>query len=364
MSLASDVTQTDIATILIPTVIAFLVGALMTPAILKALYKYKMWRRQELVQSVDGRPAPITKKLNNDAQRQVPRMGGLAIVVAVLATTLICALISRLGDGELITGINLVSRTETWLPLFALAGGFVIGFLDDLIVAKDCLSGRLKRYIGGGLPLGWRILVVAAIGVCCGWWFFVKLGVTSVEVPFWQEVEIGWLIIPFIVIVAVATYSGGIIDGVDGLSGGVFATIFSTYASIAFLQGNLDLATFCLVIVGGILAFLWFNVPPASFYMSETGTMALTLTLSIIAFVTDTALLLPIIGLPLLWTSLSVILQVLSKKYRGKKLFLVSPYHNHLRAKGWQGPQVTMRYWIVSQVCGISGLAVFLLGYV
>ena len=215
LSAINGLTKTEIASLLIPTVIAFLIGAFIAPLILRQLCKYKMWRKQELTTTLDGRPAPITQRLNNDKKRQVPRMGGLVIVTSVVLTTLVCYLISQFGNGELVNNIDLINRNQTWLPLFALLGGFVIGFLDDLVIVRDFgpSQPRLKRYVGGGLPLKLRILIVALIGVCCGWWFFVKLGVTSVEVPFWQEVELGWLIIPFIIVVAVATYSGGIIDG-------------------------------------------------------------------------------------------------------------------------------------------------------
>ena len=191
----------------------------------------------------------------------------------------------------------------------------------------------------------------------------MQLDITSVAIPFLDSWEIGIFIIPLIILVVMATYSGGIIDGVDGLAGGVFSIMFTTYAIIAILQGNFNLATFCLVVVGATLAFLWHNIPPAKFYMSETGSMALTVTLSIVAFMTDTVFLLPVIAFPLLVSSLSVILQTLSKKFLKRKLFLVSPLHNYFRAKGLPAHNVVMRYWVVTQISCVCGLAIFLLGY-
>jgi phospho-N-acetylmuramoyl-pentapeptide-transferase len=165
-----------------------------------------------------------------------------------------------------------------------------------------------------------------------------------------------------------ALYSGGVIDGIDGLAGGIFAAMFGAYAGIAFYQQQIDLAAFCATIAGAILAFLWFNIPPARYYMSETGTMGLTITLAVVAFMTDAlgdgygVLVLPIIALPLVITVLSVVIQVLSKRFRGKKVFLVAPVHHHFEAIGWPAYKVTMRYWVLSVVLAILGMVVALIG--
>jgi len=163
-------------------------------------------------------------------------------------------------------------------------------------------------------------------------------------------------------LVMLAIFSGGVIDGIDGLAGGIMAVMFSAYGVIAFFQNQIDLATFCAAIVGGTLAFLWFNVPPARFYMSETGMLGLTVTLSIIAFLTDSVAVLPIIAFPLIATSASVVIQYLSKKYRGKKVFLVAPLHHHFEAIGWPAAKVTMRYWILSIIFAVVGMIVSILG--
>ena len=167
----------------------------------------------------------------------------------------------------------------------------------------------------------------------------------------------GIFIISFFVIVALATFSGGVIDGIDGLSGGVFASIFAAYSAIAFANNQIDIAAFSGVITGAILAFLWFNIPPARFYMGETGIMGLSVTLATLAFLTDSVLVLPIVALPLVVTSGSVILQLLSKKFRGgKKIFKVAPIHHHFEAIGWSSYKVTMRFWILSVVFAIIGI--------
>ena len=179
----------------------------------------------------------------------------------------------------------------------------------------------------------------------------------SIHIPFDRELFLGALIIPLFIIVSLATFSGGVIDGIDGLSGGVLAAIFAAYSVIAFTNNQIDLAAFSATVTGAILAFLWFNIPPARFYMGETGMMGLTITLATLAFLTDSVLILPIIALPLVVTSASDILQVASKKFRGgKKIFKIAPLHHHFEAMGWPSYKVTMRYWILSVVFAILGV--------
>ncbi len=158
-------------------------------------------------------------------------------------------------------------------------------------------------------------------------------------------------------LVALGTFSGGVIDGIDGLSGGVLASIFGAYAVIALANNQIDIAAFSGVITGAILAFLWFNIPPARFYMGETGIMGLTITLATLAFMTDSVLILPIVALPLVITSGSVILQILSKKFRaGKRIFKLAPIHHHFEAIGWSSYKVTMRFWVFSVMFSIVGI--------
>ena len=236
--------------------------------------------------------------------------------------------------------------------------GAVVGLANDFLDIRG---------EGNGLSLKRRITVIVAMSLFIGWWFWAKLEITAVGIPFAEPLEIGWFIIPFFVLVSLALYASGVIDGIDGLSGGVFASVFASYAIIAFFQQQLNLAAFAATIVGGILAFLWFNIPPARFYMTETGTMALTLTIAVLAFMTDTLgegvgiAVLPIIGGLLVVTVASNILQVLSKRYRGKKLFRIAPLHHHFEAIGWPGYKVVMRYWVLSVVFAFAGVIIALI---
>ena len=175
-------------------------------------------------------------------------------------------------------------------------------------------------------------------------------------------VNLGILFIPFFILVMLAVFSSGVIDGIDGLAGGVFASIFSAYAGIAFFQGQINIAAFCSVIAGSILAFLWFNIPPARFYMGESGILGLTTSLAVIAFLTDSVFVLPIIGAVLMAEVASDVIQFASKRLRGKKVFLIAPIHHHFEAKGWPPYKVTMRFWVISVVAAIIGVAIALIG--
>ena len=172
----------------------------------------------------------------------------------------------------------------------------------------------------------------------------------------------GLAYIPLFIIVNMAVYSSGVIDGLGGLSGGIFATIFASYGVIALWQGQVNLAGFCATILGSLLSFLWFNIPPSRFVMGETGILGITSALTVIVFLTDSVLVLPIIGLILVIESGSVIIQLASKKFRGKKVFLAAPIHHHFQAKGWPHYKVTMRFWIIGVVAALIGVAIRLLG--
>ena len=249
--------------------------------------------------------------------------------------------------------MNFLSRNQTLIPFFTLLFGSVLGLWEDLIQIYG--KGKLAHDHAGWRK--WKVILVIIFSSLIGVWFFYKLGITSIHIPFGGEMSLGILIIPFFILVALATWSGGIIDGIDGLSGGILAAIFSAYGAIAFANNQIDIAAFSGVVAGGILAFLLFNIPPARFYMGETGIVGLTMTLATIAFLTDSVLILPIVALPLVVTSGSVILQILSKKLRGgKKLFRLTPIHHHFEALGWPSYKVTMRFWVLSVVFAIVGI--------
>lgn len=347
-----------------PSTLSFFIGIALTPTITHFLYKHKAWKKKSGKIATDGRDAPIFNEMHKEKEVGTPRLGGIVIWSSVILTAFALWITARFTGIDTLTKLDFISRSQTWIPLATLLVGALIGMVDDLMEIYG-MSG----HVAGGMSLRKRLLAVGVVGILCGAWFFSKLDVSSIAIPFGGEIFLGWLIIPVFALVMLFMYSGGVIDGIDGLAGGVFAVAFSAYAGIAFAQSQINLAAFCASVVGGILAFLWFNVPPARFYMSETGTMALTMTLTVVAFMTDKLgggyglLILPVVAMPLIITTLSDIIQLGSKRFRnGKKVFLVAPIHHHFEALGWPSYKVTMRYWILSIIFGIIGLCLALAG--
>ncbi|OHA57101.1 MAG: hypothetical protein A2114_00750, partial [Candidatus Vogelbacteria bacterium GWA1_51_14] len=302
-----------------PTALAFFIGIALTPSLTRYLYANQMWKKRAGKIAPGGGETPIFNSLHKDKEVGTPRMGGVVIWTSALLTTLIFSLASIWWpESETLGKLNFFSRNQTWLPLFTLLIGSLVGLVDDYLQIK-----RSRESLGGGLPFIYRAAVVVLLGALGGWWFYSKLDVDYLMVPFVGELFVGWLIIPVFIAVMLGLFSSGVVDGLDGLAGGIMAIIFSAYAAIAFFQNQVDLAALSGVLAGGTLAFLWFNIPPARFYMSETGILGLTTSLTVIAFLTQSVLVLPIIAFPLLATSLSVIIQLTSKKLRGgKKVFL------------------------------------------
>ena len=333
------------------------------PVLIKLLHRFKFWKKTAREKTITGERAEIFYSLHKEREVSVPRGGGLLIWIPAVLIIFLFFFISRLPEPWWLKLLNFLTRSETWLPLFTLAAASAVGLFDDVLT----VFGK-GRYIGGGMGFKRRLLIVALIGLIGGWWFYFQLDWTTLHIPMLFnfpegiDLQVGFLIIPIFILVMVASWTGGIIDGLDGLSGGVFASIFGAFLVIAFAQGKIELAAFSAVIMGALFAFLWFNIPPAKFYMGETGILGLTSTMAVIAFLTDSVVVLPIIAGLLVIEVCSVILQLLSKKFRRKKIWLSTPIHHHFEAKGWTPQQVTMRFWIIGIVLAIIGVAIRLLG--
>jgi phospho-N-acetylmuramoyl-pentapeptide-transferase len=347
----------NIMQIFLPATMTFLVGIALTPFVTHYLYKYKMWKPKGGKHALDGTPAEVFNSLHPLKEVGTPRFGGVIVWGSVLITAALLQLLWMIFPEPFDT-LAFVSRNQTWVPFAALFAGAFVGFLDDLFEVQ----GRQ------GMPLRSRLTIVAFVAFLCAWWFYRKLGVEAISFPFLSHpLVLGWWFIPFFVLTALFIYAGGVIDGIDGLAGGMFSIIFAAYAGIAFFQHQYDIASLCAALTGGLMAFLWFNIPPARYYLSETGTMGLTLALTVVAFLTDTldngrgVTVLPIIALPLVATVLSVLLQIFGKKVLHRKILRIAPLHHHFEAIGWPAYKVTMRYWIVGIVAAIIGMSVALL---
>jgi phospho-N-acetylmuramoyl-pentapeptide-transferase len=251
--------------VLLPAVVSFLLGIIIAPAIGRFLHEHKLWKKKNVTKTIDGKEATITATLHNDEKAPVPRLGGVVVWASVFMTALLFWVISKVYPTAFTIKLDFISRNQTWLPLFAMFVGAVVGAVDDLLVV-EAFKGRLNSYIGGGLSFPVRLAAVSSLGIFAGWWFYAKLGVDSVYIPLHGDVHLGGLLfILFFLVVTLATFSTGVIDGVDGLSGGVMSAVFTAYGMIAYAHGQVNIAALCFVIVGGIMAFLWFNIPPALF---------------------------------------------------------------------------------------------------
>ena len=341
----------QIIRILFFATLSFIFAILSAPLLTHFLYKYKLGKKIR-----NSGTTPVFSQLHAH-KAGTPTMGGILIWGTVLILILFFYGIAKFLPNDFLSYFNFLSRAETLLPLGALVASALIGLFDDWLDVRE-----KGVFGGGGLKLRHRLLIYTLIALIGALWFYLKLDWTIIHVPFFGNFEIGaWYIPIFIFIIVATSFSVNETDGLDGLAGGTLLISFASYAVISFVMGRYDLAVFCAVIIGALLAFLWFNIPPARFYMGDTGAMSLGITLGIIAMLTNNTFLLIFIGLIFLVESLSVILQVLSKKLRGKKIFLSSPIHHHFQAIGWPEAKVVMRFWVIAGMGAVVGLIIFLL---
>jgi len=321
------------------TALSFIIAVIWTPLFTDFLYRNKLGKRIRKT-GFDEQRAPVFYSLHK-GKENTPTMGGLLIWITT----------------AIITVLFNLSRAGTWLPLFALVATGIIGAIDDIANIRGLGPNR------GGLRFRYKFLIYLTIAIVGAWWFYFKLGWDVFHIPGIGDFFLGFWYIPiFILVIVFMAFAVNETDGLDGLAGGTLAIAFSAYAVIALVQGKVPLAAFCGTIVGALLAFLWFNIYPARFFMGDTGSMALGMTLGIIAFLTNSVAVLPIIGFVFVVEALSVILQIFWKKFFKRKIFLSSPIHHHLEAVGWPETKITMRFWVISAVAASIGLLIALIG--
>jgi len=342
--------STPVVTLFVLLLFASGLAALVTPALTNFLYRHKLGK-----QIRDAHETPIFSALHA-RKSGTPTMGGVLIWGSVIVLVIVFGLMSRVATRGLWHDLSFWSRSETYLPiaLMLLAAG--VGLVDDIF------NIRQRGAHGGGLRVRHRLLFFTVIALLGALWFYFKLDWTTLHIPFVGNLDIGAWYIPIFIFVIVATgFSVDIADGLDGLAGGLALAAFVAFGAIAIIQGKFELASFIAVIVGSLITFLWFNVPPARFFMGDTGAMSMGVTLGVLAMLTNTVFILPLIALPFLIEALSVILQVSSKRLRGKKIFLSAPIHHHLEAKGWSESKIVMRFWIIGALSSVIGLIVVLI---
>lgn len=320
------------------TALSFILAILWTPALSHYLYKYRLTKqiRQE---TWDGQPAKLFREMHGK-KKGTPTMGGLLVWVTAAVVTM---------------GFNL-SRRETWLPLFTLVASGLLGLIDDLLNIRGVVKGLSAK-----LKFLFQFLI-AGLGA---WWFYYKLEFSVVRIPAAEHLglpvywDIGWLYLPlFVLTVVFLTNAVNITDGLDGLAGGTLAASFAAVMGIALVQGKIGIAAFAGTIIGALLAFLWFNIYPARFFMGDTGAFALGATLAVLAFLTNAVVLLPVIGFIFVVEAFSTLVQWAAKRYWGRKVFRIAPLHHHFEAMGWPETKVTMRFWVISAVMATIGMVI------
>ncbi len=340
-----------VISIAIVSTAAFIVAMLWSPWLVRFLKRNNFGK-----QIRDAKVAPIFASLHKKKEG-TPTMGGVLIWVTVAGLAAFLWLMATITRHPVWKELNFLTRRETLLPMGALVASALVGLADDFLNVKK-IGPK-----GGGLRMRHRLVLYTLIAAVGAWWFYFKLEWDTIRVPFVGNFSIGpWYIPLFILVIVATSFSVNETDGLDGLAGGTLLAAFAAFGGIAFVQGRVYLAGFCAAIIGALLAFLWFNINPARYFMGDTGSMPLGVTLGIVALLTNTVWLLPIIGVLFVLESGSVIIQVVSQKLRhGKKVFLSSPLHHHLEARGWEEPKVVMRFWVVGAVMAVVGFVLALL---
>lgn len=316
-------------------IIAFTITILFAPKFIEILKRFKCSKQLREKDST-GKIAEIFQQLHSK-KKGIPTMGGILIWGTVIIVALLSTIPAFLG----ITDNSLINRNETWLPFFVLVTTAALGMIDDIMNIRG--QGQSK-----GLNIKPKFLWLTVFAFAGALWFHYRLGYNQIHIPTVGDIEIGIWYIPLFILVFTATANAvNITDGLDGLAGGLLIIAFAAFGVISFAQGLFILSAFCAVIVGALLGFVWFNIFPANFIMGDTGAISLGATLGVIAMLTDSVIILPLIGFMFVIETLSVIIQLFSKKFFKKKVFLIAPIHHHFEKKGWSEPNIVMRFWII-----------------
>lgn len=325
-------------------IITFLFTISLAPAFIKLLYKYKCNKQLREIAST-GEKATVFQSLHAK-KKGTPTMGGILIWGATIIVVAASGISSLIG----FTGNSLINRNETWLPLVTLIATAILGAVDDYFNIKGL--GKSK-----GINIKPKFLWLTAFALIGALWFHYKLNYNQIHIPGLGDIWIGLWYIPLFILVIISTANAvNITDGLDGLAGGLLIIAFAAFTIIAFAKGLFILAALCAVIVGALLGFIWFNIFPAHFFMGDTGALSLGATLGVIAMMTDSVAVLPLIGFVFVIETISVILQLFWKKFFKRKLFLIAPLHHHFEKKGLSEPNIVMRFWIIGGFFASIGL--------
>ena len=271
-----------------------------------------------------------------------PTMGGMLVVVVVL----FLAMALRLEGPATLT------------PMLTLVGVGILGAIDDFVNVRS----------GIGMRGRWKLVWQTVVAILAAFYIWNHFNLTGLNIPLVGQIEVAPVIlVAFIAFVIVGTSNAvNLTDGLDGLAGGVLIFSFVAYLLISLVAvpdvklAHADLAVFCALIIGALMGFLWFNVHPAQIFMGDSGALALGATLAVVATVNGQLPLLAIVGIVFFAVIMSVVLQVLSYRLRGRRIFRMTPLHHHFELIGWAEEKITLRFWIVAALAGLLGFTIFL----
>lgn len=273
-----------------------------------------------------------------------PTMGGMLIVGVVL----FLAMALRIEDAGTLT------------PMLTLVGVGILGAIDDFVNVRT----------GIGMRGRWKLVWQTVVAILAAFYIWSHFNLTGINIPFLgQFVLAPVLLIGFIAFVIVGTSNAvNLTDGLDGLAGGVLIFSFVAYLLISLVQiedlkaAQPNLAIFCALVIGALMGFLWFNVHPAQIFMGDSGALSLGATLAVVATVNGQLPLLAVIGIVFFAVIMSVVLQVLSFRLLGRRIFRIAPLHHHFELIGWAEEKITLSFWIVAALAGLLGVSIFVTG--
>lgn len=329
-------------------IFSFFLALLLVPVFFRFVIKFKL-RKQ-----IRSEGAPVFQRLHSKKEG-TPTMGGIIIWLTVLLIAFIFYVGAEFNI-DFLRFLNFVDRRETFLPLFTLGFSGLIGFFDDLLGVF-----RIGPK-GGGLGIKEKVVLYLSLAILGVWWFTAKLNFNFINLDsVFLYAGTLWFILYFLFVFLATSFSANETDGLDGLLAGVSLSILFSFLIISFLNQDYHLSAFISSLIGSLTAFLWFNIYPAKFFMGDTGSMSLGVTIALLSFLTGTSLLLPIIAPVFVIESGSVILQVFSKKMRKKKIFLSTPIHHHFEAKGLSEPTIVFRFWIINVIGAVISTVIYLI---
>jgi phospho-N-acetylmuramoyl-pentapeptide-transferase len=319
-----------------------------------------------------GKKIRVEGPAGHQTKMGTPTMGGIMIIVPVVVITFVLNLANFLSGVEwgktilrvfnFAEGSPLIGKSIL-VPMLSLIAFGLLGMRDDL----QGIRGRNGQ--GNGMMARFKASyqTILAILFALGLYFFLDL--SSVAIPgITRKIDIGLLYIPIAAFIIISsTNAVNLTDGLDGLAGSTAAIAFAAFGIIALLQGQFPLMSFCFTMVGALFAFLWYNSHPAQMFMGDTGALALGATLAIVALMTGQWLLLPVVGLVFVAETLSDIIQVSYFKWTrkrtgaGKRVFKMAPLHHHFEMIGWSETHVVWRFFLISMLAGMLGVALALL---